>query len=57
MKELQAIAQEQKLNLGFEKKKSPDKKWLVLAIGALDPKHEIFFKNYYYKKSEHTKKS
>ena len=46
---LEALCQRQNLNISWinvEKNQVPDKKWLVDVIGTLNPKDEIFKKDY-----------
>ena len=37
LKGLIEIANEKKLNLGFQKEKSPDKEWMALMLNTLNP--------------------
>ena len=46
IEKLQKIAKANNLNMAITEKNIPDRKWLVLVLGHLNPKDEIFQKDY-----------
>ena len=46
MKKLLKVEKEQQKNLGIDDKHIPDKKWMVMMLGMINPKDEIFAKDY-----------
>ncbi len=46
VQKLNKIGKDQKISIGITEKHVPDKKWMVLVLGHLSPKDEIFSKDY-----------
>ena len=43
---LEELAEDEELNLGMDLDHMPDRAWMIIALGTLNPEHAIFEKSY-----------